>query len=469
MEKISAVPFAAVVCAVTAVALFAVQAVGAEPFGAAYTNQWSAALNAEIDGRIEKFRKADGDFAVPGLADGTEVSVEQIESDFKFGCNIFNFDQFGDERKNAEYRAVFLPGGLFNAATVPFYWNALEPEKGHPRYAKDAASDPTYWIDHGKDDPAWRRPAPDPVLDFLDANGISAHGHTLIYCRFHPKWACDKAMDGETRWRLYADHIAEIGARYGSRVPQWDVVNESIDISSPPDDTREISSCDGVALPADCTMRSFRAAAKAFPVGVKKCINGVYVGENWPAFIAKLARRGAPIDAIGHQMHIFDEDEVMKVAAGEAVRPNLLSWDVAYQTAMLKRYDEIGLPVHVSEITIPAPVTKMPRDEAEVFQARLLRDNYRLWFSWPSVYRITYWNLVDGMGYEVLESGLLRKDLAKKPAYHALWRLVNEEWRTRTRVVVADGKVRFRGFKGRYRLGWKDAEGQRRSVEVSLK
>ncbi len=435
-----------------------------------YTNQWSAALNAEIDGRIEKFRKADGEFAIPGLAVGAEVFVEQIESDFKFGCNIFNFDQFGDERKNAEYRAAFLPGGLFNAATVPFYWNALEPEKGRPRYAKDAASAPEYWKAHGKDDPAWRRPAPDAVLDFLDANGISAHGHAIIYCRFHPKWACDKAMDGEARWRLYADHIAEIGARYGSRIPQWDVVNESIDVYSPPDAPREISSCDGAALPEDCTMRSFRAAAEAFPGGVRKCINGVFVGANWPAFISSLVRRSAPVDAIGHQMHIFNEVDVVKVAAGEEARPNMLSWDVASQTAMMKKYDEIGLPVHVSEITIPAPVSKMPRDEAEALQARLLRDNYRLWFSWPSVYRITYWNLVDGMGQEILESGLLRNDLSKKPAYHALWRLVNEEWRTRTRVAaVAGGKVRFRGFKGRYRLGWKDADGQRRFVEVSLK
>ena len=100
--------------------LLAVHAVGAEPFGTAYTSQWSAALNVEIDGRIENFRKADGEFAIPGLAAGSEVFVEQIESDFKFGCNIFNFDQFGDERKNAEYRAAFLPGGLFNAAEAAF-------------------------------------------------------------------------------------------------------------------------------------------------------------------------------------------------------------------------------------------------------------------------------------------------------------------------------------------------------------
>ena len=160
----------------------------------------------------------------------------------------------------------------------------------------------------------------------------------------------------------------------------------------------------------------------------------------------------------------------MKVAAGEEVRPNWVSWAVADQIAMLKRYDEIGLPVHISEITVPAPVTKLPRDEAEALQARVLRDNYRLWFSWPSVCRITYWNLVDGMGYEILESGLLRNDLTKKPAYRALWRLVNEEWRTRMKVVAGDGgMVRFRGFKGRYRLTWKDKDGKEQAKLVEVK
>lgn len=433
--------------------------------------QWSEKFNAEIDARIEKFRKADAVFDLSGIEAGAEVTVEQIASKFQFGCHIFNFDQFGDAKKNAAYRAEFLPGGLFNAATVAFYWRTLEPVRGKPRYGRDAASDPEYWDTHGRNDLAWRRPAPGPVLDFIDANGISAHGHAIIYHKYHPKWS-NAEMDGEARWKLYEDHIAELGKVYGSRLSQWDIVNESIRIKSPADAPTDIVAYKKIVQPTNYTLRSFVAADKVFPKGVKKCINGVYVGDNWSAFIAKLTKEGAPIDVIGHQMHIFKEKQVVRVASGEKLRPNMVSWSAEDQLAMFRKYDAIGLPVHVSEITVPSPVKELPREEAEALQARILRDNYRLWFSWPSVYRITYWNMVDGMGakHEILESGLLRGDMTKKPAYKALWKLIHGDWKTKLKIAAdADGKVRFRGFKGRYRLTWKDGIGHVKSREVDLK
>ena len=168
-------------------------------------------------------------------------------------------------------------------------------------------------------------------------------------------------------------------------------------------------------------------------------------------------------------MHIFSDKEVVQVASGFTAYPNHISWNVADQLAMLRQYDRLGKPVHVSEVTIPAPVSLLPRAEAEALQARLLRDNYRLWFSWPSVYRISYWNAVDSIGGEILESGFFRRDMSKKPVYHALWKLVNEEWRTKTTVRAGKGgEVAFRGFKGGYRLRWRDAAGKGRKTFVVL-
>ena len=168
-------------------------------------------------------------------------------------------------------------------------------------------------------------------------------------------------------------------------------------------------------------------------------------------------------------MHIFSDKEVVQVASGFTAYPNHISWNVADQMAMLRQYDRLGKPVHVSEVTIPAPVSLLPRAEAEALQARLLRDNYRLWFSWPSVYRISYWNAGDSIGGEILESGFFRRDMSKKPVYHALWKLVNEEWRTNTTVRAGKGgEVAFRGFKGRYRLSWRDASGKDRESFVVL-
>ena len=62
--------------------------------------------------------------------------LRQKTHDFGYGANIFMLDEFETEEKNAEYRRVF--GEYFNMATVPFYWDTLEPDEGHPRFAKDS-------------------------------------------------------------------------------------------------------------------------------------------------------------------------------------------------------------------------------------------------------------------------------------------------------------------------------------------
>ena len=94
--------------------------------GDAYSKLWNADVQRRIDERIERHRKADGDFEV-SAPDGTEVTVQQISHAFQFGSHIFNFDQLGRDDWNDEYKAVFT--NLWNAATVPFYWREMEPKR----------------------------------------------------------------------------------------------------------------------------------------------------------------------------------------------------------------------------------------------------------------------------------------------------------------------------------------------------
>jgi len=66
-------------------------------------------------------------------------------------------------------------------------------------------------------------------------------------------------------------------------------------------------------------------------------------------------------------------------------------------------------------------------------------------------------------------SVLMTKDLERKPSYDALDELINHEWKTKTVVCVKNGKVAFRGFRGKYRLTWKCVEcGKRHSHHVVL-
>jgi endo-1,4-beta-xylanase len=75
---------------------------------------------------------------------------------------------------------------------------------------------------------------------------------------------------------------------------------------------------------------------------------------------------------------------------------------------------------------------------------------------------ITWWNMVDGGAAqgEPSFSGLYDREMNPKPAYDALDRLINHEWKTRLTVKAEAGKpVAFRGFKGRYRVTYTDASG----------
>ena len=66
-------------------------------------------------------------------------------------------------------------------------------------------------------------------------------------------------------------------------------------------------------------------------------------------------------------------------------------------------------------------------------------------------------------------SGLFTRDMQPKTAYFAMDDLVNREWKTRLTAKASGGKVSFRGFRGRYRLMWKGADGKEQTKLVELK
>jgi GH35 family endo-1,4-beta-xylanase len=315
--------------------------------------------------------------------------------------------------------------------------------------------------------PEYRRPAPDPVVEFLLSNGLSVHGHPMIYPPYHPAWTtngADKAMLAT----CFERRIRQLGEHYGTRISQWDVVNETVDRSCAPCGPFHDKVCwrnPSIIVPDDYTFRCHEWAKSAFPPSVKLEMNDSWRPIYVP-FIRSLIDRGVKIDIIGIQMHIFSADDIRMIAAGKPCVTNGTRWDPCSQMEMLRELDTLGRPVHISEVTIPAPDNS---PEGEEIQARIVRDCYRLWFSWPSVYRITFWNLVDYTFHkENLASGLYAPDMRKKPAYHVLDQLINHEWRTSIEVHAKGGKVAFRGFRGRYRLTWMESEGRRKEKFIDL-
>jgi len=85
---------------------------------------------------------------------------------------------------------------------------------------------------------------------------------------------------------------------------------------------------------------------------------------------------------------------------------------------------------------------------------------------------ITWWNVVDDCGAhgETTISGLFTRDMVAKPAFYALDNLINNEWKTRlTAKPDKNGQIKFRGFKGNYRIIWTDQQGNVQTKELYLK
>lgn len=274
-----------------------------------------------------------------------------------------------------------------------------------------------------------------------------------------------------------ARRIALIGERYGSRVDSWDVVNESATDweagakevwpagQSSAKNARPVTlSCYGL-MPANYAYEAITLSRKAF--GTKAWLNvNDYNMDAFPGQIADLAAHGATFDVMGSQMHLFDPAESVRIAAGEGPE-HLRPENVAARFAEITRVGG-GRPIHLSEITITAPDTS---SRGQMVQAIIMRNLYRAWFSVEKMNGITWWNVVDDCGApgEPSISGLFTRDMRPKTAYFAMDDLVNHEWKTKTTVTAKDGKVSFRGFRGKYRLSWVDSTGKKQTKLVEVK
>ena len=360
-------------------------------------------------------------------AAGAEVEVELIRHEFLFGANGFMIEGFESARENQQFEERFT--ALFNFVTAPFYWQTLEPRPGTVRFTRGS-------------DPIYRRPPPDVVLDFARRHGLAIKGHPLVWdnpIHHVPGWLPDEARPRELAlWHNLERNVT----RYRDSIPCWDVVNEAC--------SRHVD----VPMPRDFVFRAFEFAARLLPPSSTMILNETTRvwredRDEYSQFyllIESLLARGARIDAIGLQFHFFNPEDLPSARDGKSFTP-------AQIFRILDLYGRFHRPLHITEITIP---TLPNTPEGELLQAELARHYYRAWFSHPAVEAITWWNLVDQTavpGEDKWNGGLLRRDFSVKPSYEALRRLIREEWTTREKLRAdAQGRVRFRGYYGEYRV-----------------
>ena len=390
----------------------------------------TAETDARIKEGIERYRK--GDFVLH-VAPGEKITVRLAKHKFRFGCNLFMLDEIPDDPvKNEIYKEKFSE--LFNMATLPFYWNSTEPREGETRY--DIGSERLY-----------RRPPIDLCMKFCEEHGIEPREHALCYEHMFPDWLKESPVD-DIRRHL-EKRMQEISERYADRIRTIEVTNEMFW------DNGLTAYYKDPAFMDEC----YHLAEKYFPNN-ELAINewsGVWesAGLPWDSYaslIENVLRGGGRIDAIGFQYHMFYRSE-------DYFNKTRKIFDLAQLTRIMDNYARFGKPMQVTEVTIPCYAEQAEDEES---QADVIERLYSLWFSYPNMEQIIYWNLADGYaafttpgnmteGENYFRGGLLRFDMSEKPAFKRLRHLITEVWTTNETITADEnGVARFRGFYGEY-------------------
>jgi endo-1,4-beta-xylanase len=362
------------------------------------------------------------------------ITVAQQRHDFAFGNIGFDFVSlvggagpegvFGGDSSGAldDLGDAWL--GLFNTATLPFYWGRYEPERGKPDEARLRAT-----------------------AKWFKERGVTVKGHPLLWHTVQPDWLLGLELDEVER--LTRERIRDLATGFAGTIDLWDAINEAVIMPVFANGANAITPLARDRGRIAMVRMAFEEAREANPAATL-VLNDFDLSSAYECLIEGVLEAGVRIDAIGLQTHMHQGYR------GEE-----------YMHEMLDRFARYGLPLHMTETTLLSGHL-MPREiqdlndyqipswpstpEGEERQASEMVRHYRSLVGHPAVQSINYWGITDDGAWLGAPVGLLRADGTRKPSCAALAGLIKGEWwlpPTELRTGLA-GTVAVRGFFGDY-------------------
>jgi endo-1,4-beta-xylanase len=172
-----------------------------------------------------------------------------------------------------------------------------------------------------------------------------------------PDWLRYGSYDREELIQIMEDHISTVVGRYKGRVNEWVVVNETLW------DGNFVENFWYQNIGPEYIEIALRAAREADPDAVlilnfdrneeiNQQSDGIY------SLIADLKAKGAPVDGMGMEMHLFGTDPPDK----ESVIANM------------RRFKELGVDVYVTELDVNMYGVSGTLEEKQARQAQIYRD-----------------------------------------------------------------------------------------------
>lgn len=266
----------------------------------------------------------------------------------------------------------------------------------------------------------------DQLVDGALAQGLSVHGHVLVWHQQTPAWmntANGSPLGREEALANMRTHIKTVMEHYGGRLISWDVVNEAMNDnpSNPTNWKAALRKSDWYnAIGEDYVEQAFLAAREvldAHPEWDIKLYYNDYNDDNQNkaqaiySMVKELNEKYAQthpgkrlVDGIGMQAHYSVN-----------TNPNNVKLS-------LEKFISLGVEVSVTELDIQAGSDGVLTEEQAIDQAYLYAQLFQLYHEHADhIARVTLWGLTDATSWRSANNPLLfDKDLQAKPAYYGV-------------------------------------------------
>ncbi len=381
---------------------------------------------------IEQLRKANLTVKVVNASNqpvsGAEVRFEMLQHAYKFGSAVVSNKFNGGSALNATYEQKMLDldgkGHGFNEIVFEndFKWPAWEQHWFSSQ--AELASD----------------------MNWLKSKGISVRGHNLVW----PAWqyspsditAAQTPDYIKNRIKNHLNSILNYTA-VGKECIDWDVLNE---ITTNNEFANRFAGTTGYTTGRELYTEIYKQARSLLP-NSKLYINDYIAIEQgdspsngiatWKTRIDELLAQGAPIDGIGFQGHFGSSPT--GIPRVNAILDEF--WNKYHLEAKVTEYD----------------IGKLASAE---LQAKYMRDILTICFAHPSMKGFIMWGFWDGAHW-LNNAPIYNQDWTLKPSGTAFIDQVFTKWWTDTKVnTAASGEAMQRGFKGKYKITVKLADGK---------
>lgn len=255
----------------------------------------------------------------------------------------------------------------------------------------------------------------DKIVNFAEKNNLKVRGHTLVWHNQNPNWI-NEIKTKEEALNVLKEHIYTVVGRYKGKIYAWDVVNEVID-----DYGNFRNSIWYQLCKEEYIDKAFQWAREADP-NAKLFINDYNIepinrkSDALYNYCKDAIKRGVPIDGVGFQFHIQGDIEPNY----ESIRKNM------------KRFIELGLEVHITEIDVRLPSLKPSKEQLEL-QGKIYRRLLELALEFDKARVFIFWGLTDRYSwvphfFKGWGSALIfDENYQPKPAFYSILEVLQEK------------------------------------------